>query len=340
MEFVPSKVYFERDALHYELSRHMYKKLLEHGVPIEEISSGQGVESGEKSELREIFFKSKRIVVVRVRRSGKFESCRPSAHFQLPLVSGCPAHCEYCYLHTRFGEKPYMRVYANLDEILALVGKRISERMPELTVFEGSAASDPVALEPWTGSLQNTIEFFGKEQYGRFRFVTKYSQVESLLDAKHNNHTEIRFSLNADYVSSKFERGVPSLGKRIKAASLVGDAGYRLGFLIGPILVYERWENGYEEMFELLRENISPAIAKHVTFELITHRFTGKARSIIQKIYPDTELDMDEAKRQFKYGQFGYGKYVYKKEILKEVQSKMQNLVLEYFPDSKILYFV
>lgn len=43
------------------------------------------------------------------------------------------------------------------------------------------------------------------EPLGRLRFVTKYQHVEPLLQLKHNGHTRIRFSVNADYVIKNFE---------------------------------------------------------------------------------------------------------------------------------------
>ncbi len=55
--------------------------------------------------------------------------------------------------------------------------------MPEVTIFEGSATSDPVPIEPYTNALKRTIEFFAQRENGRFRFVTKYDDVDSLLNS-------------------------------------------------------------------------------------------------------------------------------------------------------------
>ncbi|HHY32061.1 MAG TPA: spore photoproduct lyase, partial [Firmicutes bacterium] len=62
----------------------------------------------------ERFFLSKRTMVVLVWKRRDFQTCRPSAHYQLPLVSGCPGLCEYCYLNTNLGRTPYVKVYVNV----------------------------------------------------------------------------------------------------------------------------------------------------------------------------------------------------------------------------------
>ncbi|KJS15768.1 MAG: hypothetical protein VR69_11990 [Peptococcaceae bacterium BRH_c4b] len=56
-------------------------------------------------------------------------------------------------MNTTLGNKPYVRVYVNIDEILSAAGKYILERAPEITVFEGAATSDPLPVERYTGSL-------------------------------------------------------------------------------------------------------------------------------------------------------------------------------------------
>ena len=61
------------------------------------------------------------------------------------------------------------------------------------------------------------------------------------------------------------------------------------------------------------------------TFEIISHRFTSRARSNILAVFPQTNLPMDKnTDRRYKYGQFGYGKYVYTKEKLEEMKNLFQ----------------
>ena len=125
-----------------------------------------------------------------------------------------------------------------------------------------------------------------------------------------------------------------------KAAVKVASAGYPMGFIIGPIFYYLEWEKEYGQMLESLSMQLSGKISAPLDFELITHRFTKRAKKNILDVFPKTQLPLDEEKRKFKYGQFGYGKYIYPKEQMDEMKTFFQEKIRETFPEAKILYFV
>lgn len=338
--FLPKRALFEREALDYAIGRQVYHKMQQLGVETSFIGSHNRVTGIPGKTPQQAFFEAKRTLVVGVRRSLDFQTCKPSAHYQLPLVTGCMGECEYCYLNTTLGKKPYIRIYVNIDQILERAEKYILEREPEITIFEGAATSDPLPVEPYTGALKKTIEFFGSTPHGLFRFVTKFTNVESLLYASHSGRTTIRFSINTEYIIKNFEHRTPSAKERISAAAKVAAAGYPIGFIIGPIFHYSGWKKDYEEMLENLGAKLKAAAGCSVSFELITHRFTRRAKANILEVFPRTKLPMDEEERVFKYGQFGYGKYIYPKEKMDEIENFFEEKIREIFPESKILYFV
>lgn len=337
---MPKRVFFEPDALKYELGVRLRAEFEARGIPILMTTSHNRVTKIPGDTRQEAFFEAKRTLVVGIRRSKDFQTSKPSADYALPLVTGCPGHCQYCYLNTSLGNKPYVRIYVNLDEILARADRYISENAPKETVFDGSCTADPVVVEPWSGALRTCIEHFAQTPHGRFRFVTKYDAVDGLLDADHRERTEIRFSINSEYVIKHFEKAVASLERRLNAARKVAEAGYPLGFLIGPIMEYEGWQDGYANMLEDLAERLNGVSPKALTFELVTHRFTPKAKRVINEVYPDNRLPMDEAKRQWKWGQFGYGKYLYTKDTYDELRAFFYQRIPAYFPEAEILYMV
>ncbi|MHB1126992.1 MAG: spore photoproduct lyase [Bacillota bacterium] len=335
--FVPKRVFFEKASLEYELGRKLYGLFSEKGIEIRYTGTHNRITGIPGSTPQEAYREAKETLVVGVRKTLDFQSCKPSAHYQLPLVTSCPGKCEYCYLATTLGNKPYVRVYVNTGEILDKAEAYMDQRAPEITVFEGSATSDPIPLEPYTGSLRLAIKFFAHKELGRFRFVTKFTEVDSLLDLDHNSHTTIRFSINTDPVIKQFEHGTPGLTGRLQAAQKVASAGYPLGFLIAPILIYEGWENHYRQMLTQLAKNIT---REKITFELISHRYTLAAKKRILDIFPGTALPMQEESRVFKFGQFGYGKYVYDKQQLAYVDNYFRTVITELFPSAQILYLV
>ncbi|MDI3521965.1 MAG: spore photoproduct lyase [Bacillota bacterium] len=337
-QFVPQRVFVQKAALAYEKGERLVRKLSSRGIPTEVYE--RKVPALRYRSAKDKFLALKRTLVIGVWTQRDFQTCRPSAHYQLPLVSGCPGLCEYCYLSTNLGDRPYVRVYVNTAEILAQAQRYTEARRPEATIFEGSATSDPVAVEGWTGSVAEAIAFFARLESAGFRFVTKFTAVDGLLGLDHRGKTEIRFSINSDYVLSHFEKGVPGLERRMEAARKVARAGYPLGLLIAPILLFPGWKDNYLNLLRTAREYLEAALAGPLTFELITHRFTSRAKSVIRQVYPDTELPLEESERQFKYGQFGYGKFVYPAGTMREVEEWFREQISSTFPQSRILYFV
>ncbi len=339
--FKPSRVIFEKESLDYPLGQGLYERF-SHEKDLEVIlTSTNRVKANIPGDsLHDQYREGKKTLVVGVKKSLTFQSCKPSAHFQLPLVSGCIGQCEYCYLNTQLGDKPFVRVHVNVDEILERAKKYVRERLPEETVFEGAATSDPIPVEPYTGALKKAVEFFGEQDNARYRFVTKYSDVNSLLGIDHKGHTEVRFSLNTDHIITRYEHRTASVHQRIEAGAKLAQAGYRLGFLIAPVMLYENWQEEYRTLLRDLRKELPKGLAYPVTFEVISHRYTSRAKNRIREIFPDTTLEMEDEKRTFKYGQFGYGKFVYPKESLEAIKTFFIQEITSLFDDSEVKYVI
>jgi spore photoproduct lyase len=339
LQFVPELVYFEPDSLNYPKGQRIHEWATAQGLPIKMTSSHNRITGFPGDSELEKYKIAKRTLVVGVRKTLKFDTSKPSAEYAIPIATGCMGHCHYCYLQTTLGAKPYIRVYVNMDDILNAARQYIEERDPEITRFEAACTSDPVGLEHITGSLKEVIEFMGQQPHGRLRFVTKFHHVDSLLDAKHNGNTRFRFSVNADYVIRHFEPATSTFAERIEAAGKVAKAGYPLGFIIAPIIWHDGWEQGYASLLEKLRAAVPDEVSAGLTFELIQHRFTKTAKTVIQQRYPKTKLEMDEAKRKYKWGRWGQGKYVYPDEQAQALREFITERIFEQFPQAKIEYF-
>lgn len=343
--YTPDRIFFEKDALKYPLGKKLLNRFHREGKAVKYTSSHNRVTALPGDTPAKRFVEAKKTLVVGVRRTLNFAGCKPSAHYQLPLATGCPGQCQYCYLHTTLGPRPYLRLYANLEEILEKTDQYISNRLPEETVFEGSATSDPLSIEQYSGSLAKTIEFFSHREKGFFRFATKQTNVESLLLIEHNRRTKARFSINTSKIVDEYEKGVPAVTKRIRAALEMKKAGYPVGFLLAPVFIYEGWEKEYTD---LLREIASlwqtvPSPEKNndiITFEIIAHRFTARGKKNILSIFPGSSLPLEEKERRFKYGQFGYGKYLYTPDIYEKLKELFIPAVSNLFPGGKIEYIV
>lgn len=340
--FIPKRIIFEKGALDYEIGKNIYNEFKENkNVEIIRLTSNKVKQNiPYNDDLNKFYREGKNTLVVGIKKGFKFQSCKPSAHWQLPLLSGCIGHCQYCYLNTNLGDKPYLKVNVNVHDILNKAEDYIKERLPEITIFEGSATSDPIPVEPYTHSLQKAIEFFANTQKGRFRFVTKYDDVDTLLGLDHKGKTEVRFTLNTARVINDFESRTASIEKRIEACVKVAKAGYPLGFIIAPVFLYENWKSDYKELLIKLKERLPTDLQYPLTFEVISHRYTPRAKNIILEVFPDTTLPMNDEERKYKYGQFGYGKFTYTKEQLADMKEFFLKEISEHFREGEIKYII
>jgi spore photoproduct lyase len=339
--FIPKRILFEKDALNYDIGKNIYNYFKENkNVEIIKLQGNKIKENIPGENLYDLYREGKKTLVVGIKKGMKFQSCKPSAHYQLPLMSGCIGQCQYCYLNTNLGDKPYMRVNVNIEDILTQAQKYIDERLPEETIFEGSATSDPIPIEPYSNALKETIEFFSKSEKGRFRFVTKYTDVDTLLNIKHGGNTEIRFTLNTDKVIKDYESRTASLGQRIEACRKVITAGYPTGFIIAPVFLYDNWKEDYRKLLLDLNSSLPEHISYPLTFEIISHRYTTRAKNTILQVFPETELPMNDEERQYKYGQFGYGKFVYNKLDIAELKEFFSNEIEAIFKNKVIKYII
>lgn len=338
--FWPERLLVEAGALDYPMGRTVYDRLRQAGVPVEHLPATGRARALAAARTPRGYQAAKRTLVLAVQRNLNFDSCRPSADYHLPLAGGCPGACQYCYLAATFEMKPFVRLFVNLEEILAEAAGRIRSGAPEITTFEGSSTSDTLSLEHLGGSIAACIRFFAAEDRGRFRFVTKFDAVDGLLEIEHRGHTKIRFSINSRHVIDHFEQHTASLEERMLAARKVADAGYPLGLIVAPLMRHEGWHAGYAEALDLLADRLGPHSRGALSFELIQHRFTPKSKRVILAAYPRTRLPLDETKRQLRPGRFpNAGKYVYPTDEAAELRTFLTMAIRERFPTARIEYF-
>jgi len=365
--FRPRRVLFEEAALDYDLGRRLWLRFTEESArprpEVRVIPSHNRVTGLPGDTPAEAYREAKRTLVVGVRKGLNLKPCHPSADYQLPLVTSCPGLCEYCYLQTTLGPRPYIRVYVNVDDILATVAKLVAAGGPGRGAcgsvsFEGAAVGDPIPVEPLTGVVARAVAFFAKLRGARFRFVTKFPDVGGLLEVEHGGRTRARVTVNTERIISRFDRGTPGLDLRLATLLRLAEAGYPVGAMVAPVFLEGDWERDYGDLFRRLAEVLprrndggsgpgpgpdgrwSDGDERRPTLEVVTHRFTPRARSIILQRHPETRLPMDVDGRQLRRGQFGYFKYLYSPDRLARAREVFAALAASHLPHVRVDYIV
>jgi spore photoproduct lyase len=312
------------------------------GLAVEELKANRLVGLRGADE-RETYRKAKStLAIVTAPASAlKLQPIPPSADFQFHLAEGCPAHCQYCYLAGSLQGPPVIRAFANLPPILDNL--RDYRRPGQPTSFEASCYTDPLGIEHLTGSLAETIRFFGEQEDMHLRFVTKYDHVDALLPVPHHGRTRARISLNTDLIARRLEGGTASLSARLAALRKLalpreaGGGGYKVGVVIAPIMPLPDWEAQYTDLLDRLRQTLD--FSCDLTFELISHRFTPGSKALLQEWYPNTSIDFDESTRSLKFNKFGGKKFVYPALTMGTLRSFFHTELKARFPEAPILYW-
>lgn len=348
--WIPKRVLVTAAAAEYPHGRAIAERCARLGAAVEELS-GNRLTGLRGADERETYRTAKSTLAVVVSPPGEFklQPIPPSADWQFHIARGCPAHCQYCYLAGSLPGPPVTRVFANLDEILGnldgFVGRgtvtsRSSARAGEGTTFEASCYTDPLGIEPATGSLARAIESFGRrDDEASLRFTTKFDAVDDLLTLEHRGRTRARFSLNATGVSG-FEGGTASVPARIAALARMAGVGYLVGLTIAPIMPVDGWREQYDDLLSQVATALAGVGANvDLTVELITHRFTPTSKEVLSGWYPASKLEMDGEVRTLKRGKFGARKYVYPRPVMAELKAFFEERIGALLPQARILYW-
>lgn len=335
--WMPERVMFTPAALDEPWGQQILERLQSLNLPIEELKQNRLTGLRGESD-RETYAIAKRTLAVVTAPPSQFKlsPIPPSADWQFHLAEGCPAHCQYCYLAGSLQGPPVIRAYANLPQILNNLAAY--ERPGSPTTYEVSCYTDPLGIEHLTGSLAECIRYFGIREDGHLRWVSKFDNVEGLLDLPHNGHTRCRASVNVAPVSDRLEGGTASVEARLQALRRLGlEGGYPIGVVIAPIMPIENWQEHYRQLFDRISSALD--FDCDLTFELISHRFTPGSKDVLLSWYPNTKLDLDESKRSVKRNKFGGTKYVYPNDMMRELRQFFEREIARRFPNAKVLYW-
>ena len=158
--FYPKRVFIEEAAMKFPLSNIILEKMRALNIPVQMIGSHNRVNGIPGANPQQSYHEAKQTLVVGVKKDLHLTTCKPSADFEFALGTSCPGGCQYCYLQTHLGKKPYVRVYVNIEEIFTTIKDYTEKNFPEITTFEAASTSDPLAVEHITGTLAKTYRLF------------------------------------------------------------------------------------------------------------------------------------------------------------------------------------
>ncbi|WMJ85377.1 SPL family radical SAM protein [Anaerocolumna sp. MB42-C2] len=328
----PDKIYFEPEVLNYTLGKQLKEQFKE--IEWNPIENHNNIEELRKKENAE-FAKMKQLLIIGIRKTHKYTENYKVSDYLVPYTSsGCTAMCLYCYLVCNYNKCSYLRLFVNREQMMDRLIRFSNKSEKELT-FEIGSNSDLVLENTITGNLPWTIENFLKNKKGKLTFPTKFNMVEPLLPLSHQGRVIFRMSVNPQYIISNAEVGTASLKHRIQAINKMGEADYKVGILIAPVIMLDNWKELYLEMLDQLKDELSEKIQKQMFIEIIFMTYSFIHRKINNEAFPDAMELYDKERMKGR----GMGKYCYKAEVREEGEAWLLNEIDKRFGKDKILYF-
>ena len=183
-------------------------------------------------------------------------------HFlELKWAYGCPFDCAWCYLKGTFrflptGTRPVIKDYEKIES-------HTRRFLSEVTTPEILNTGEIADSLMWENSSKPFSKFmfplFEEQNRHKVLFVTKSDHIENLLEINPHNQVIASFSLNADEVAQRWERGAPSVHRRIEAGRKLSQAGYEVRIRIDPIIPVTDWRTYYTNLIDQIFATFVPA---------------------------------------------------------------------------------
>jgi len=182
-------------------------------------------------------------------------------HFlELKWATGCPYSCAWCYLQGTFrfqdyGKTPRPKDFSRVEKHLQAFFDGDGIR-PE--ILNSGELSDSMITESRARPFSRFItEMFESQSVHKILFVTKSPDIGNLLEAGDPKRAIVSFSVNSEKVARRWEKA-PSVKKRIEAASLLKDAGFKVRLRIDPMVPVEGWQESYAALLENVFARLTP----------------------------------------------------------------------------------
>lgn len=255
LKFEPEEILIERDCESTAMVRRLKAALPQ--VPVTVVDHGRE-QVIFAAPLAADFGAAKKRLYVAKHKGDFLKKCPGSDgqvccnYFVINFASNCPMDCSYCYLQEYLAHNPALKVFANVDDLLAEADEMLNKHRRYFFRIGTGEITDSLILDPYIGFTREVVPFFAEQPNVLLELKTKSNCVEDLLTLDPKERVVVSWSMNPQTVIDEEEHGTASLLERLQAARLCQDAGYRLGFHFDPMIEYPDWEKDYEKLVEQL----------------------------------------------------------------------------------------
>jgi len=331
--YFPQKVYIEENSLDFPLTHRILENLKQ--LPQEIIPNSQGLLRKLK-DSRDMTGEGKKYLLITKQKGNFIKPCPCTPHyigcnyFIINLVLNCPLDCSYCILQD-YLSNPFITVFANLEDLWKELDIFLGKRKKKYLRIGTGELGDSLVLDHITKNSSDLIAYFREKEGAFLELKTKSIEIKNILNLEPAENIIISWSLNSFRIAKEEEKDAPSVEERIKAAELVSEKGFHLGFHFDPLVRHPGWEEDYAEVVKILLKTVNPAKISWISLGSL--RFPPSLKTLIKERFPHTRIIYDE----FIKGKDG--KLRYFKPLRLELYQKIIEFIKAWGGDKIPLYF-
>ncbi|MBX2823443.1 MAG: DNA photolyase [Gammaproteobacteria bacterium] len=205
-------------------------------------------------------------------------------------MMNCIYDCRYCFLQGMYSSANYV-VFVNFEDFFTAIDQQQKQHTDPTWFFSGYDC-DSLALEPVTGFIDNTLNFFSQQEQAHLEIRTKSTQIRSLLRREPVANCVVAYSFTPAAIADKLEHKTPSVEKRLQALVRLQEQGWNIGLRLDPLIRAENFHELYAELLNTLFDRLDCSRIHSVSlgpFRLPKPFF----KKLIQ-LYPDEPMLADK----------------------------------------------
>lgn len=292
--FTPERIFVERSVRDLPLAR----RLLKRWPSVAPITVSSAKEAArELSAEPDPVGAGKRALLIARQRGPFIKRCPGTSGYIccgyriINAATGCNLDCSYCILQG-YLTNPLLTVYANTDDLTAQLETFLSSGEDDFYRLGTGELADSLSLDPFLGHARLLVPFFSSRTNAILELKTKTTHIEELLDLDHGGRTVVSWSLNADQIVRREERGAPPVVERLRAARRCERAGYRIGFHFDPLIDFPGWEESYRRVVEAIFEHVDARSIAWISLGAL--RYPPALEDIIRRRHPQSDIILGE----------------------------------------------
>jgi spore photoproduct lyase len=208
---------------------------------------------------------------------------------------------------------------------------------PEFITYDISCNED-FALHAKYYDWRKIFQFFVDHPIAKATLATKIIPTE-FLEFNPKKKVRIRFSLMPQRLKEILEPNTPDIIDRIKAIDAFIEAGYDVHVNFSPVIIYDKWKEDYQELFQMLDDYVEDYHKEMVKAEVIflTHN-KDKHQYNIENNIPGEDLLWTPNIQEDKKSQYGGENIRYDRNYKRILIDEFRDLHDKIIPWNKIRY--